>query len=104
MLHHPKSGYPTVNFCKHVETLHNKAKQALMFYHLKTKCCVFSVYMQVLFKQYECLNSNFMKLLKQGLITKEHVVAHAHLNFKLKLALHYSKSLTKPFNSCAKLF
>ena len=34
-----------------------------------------------------------------GLITKEHIVTHMHLNFALKWALQFSTLVIKPFSS-----
>ena len=39
-----------------------------------------------------------------GLITKEHIVTHTHLNFAFKRALHFSILAIKLFNSDTKLF
>ena len=51
---------------------------------------------------FEC---KYVNLLKEGLLTKEHLVMHMHLNFVFKWdfvckrALDFSKLAIKPFNS-----
>ena len=45
----------------------------------------------------------FMKSCEKGIILKEHIVLHMHLNFPFKQALHFSTLVIKLFNSCTKL-
>ena len=72
-------------FGKQLTTQH---QQVLMFYHLKTRHRVNTVVHMV----------GKLKSREKGLITKEHIVTHTHLNFVFKHALHFSILAIKHFN------